>query len=184
MPKFEIEKLRIIHYPDPRLRGKARPVEQFDGELAALAERMHALMREDKGVGLAAPQLGLGLRMFVMNHTGEPGDARTFVNPVIRDKQGAAEAEEGCLSLPGVFVQVRRAASCAIEARDVRGEPIRLEGSELIARVWQHETDHLDGRLIIDRMGPSDALKVKKTLQALEEQYRNNPAGRHDGKVM
>jgi peptide deformylase len=128
--------------------------------------------------------VGLALRMFVMNPTGEPADARTFVNPAIRDKHGAADAEEGCLSLPGVFVQVRRAASCAIDAQDLTGKPIRVEGSELIARVWQHETDHLDGRLIIDRMGPADKLATRKTLQALEEQHRTNPSGRHDGKIM
>jgi peptide deformylase len=136
-----IEKLRIVLYPDPALRKKCKPVEQFDEELAALADRMLKLMRDAKGVGLAAPQVGVLLRMFVCNPTGEPGDDQVWFNPVLPNLEGMAEAEEGCLSLPNVNVPKRRAQRAVIEGYDAAGNPKRAEGSDLVARIWQHETD-------------------------------------------
>src|SRR5215211_3289943 len=96
------EDLQIIQYPDPRLKKASLPVEKFDESLKALAARMFQLMREARGVGLAAPQVGQNVRMFVMNHTGEPADDRVYVNPELVDAEGAEEGEEGCLSLPGI----------------------------------------------------------------------------------
>lgn len=170
--KYELDRLAIIHYPDPRLRTPCETVTQFDQDLADLAARMLALMKGAKGVGLAAPQVGLLLRVFVMNPTGEEADAMAFVNPVIREPRGAAEAEEGCLSIPGVNAQIRRAAHCRIMAQNLKGEPVELEGQDLLCRIWQHETDHLNGVLILDRMGPGDKLATRKTLQALETSYK------------
>ena len=169
--KSDLETLAIIHYPDPRLRQVCRPVTKFDGHLAELVGRMRQLMHDGKGVGLAAPQVGSPLRLFVMNSTDDPQNDLVFVNPVIRGRSGSAEAEEGCLSLPGVNVNVRRAKRCQIEAQDLQGNPVILEGEDLLCRVWQHETDHLDGVLIIDRMGPTDKIAMRKTLRALEEGY-------------
>ncbi len=169
--KRDRDELRIIHYPDPRLRQRCQPATQFDERLAALAEQMVQLMEADRGVGLAAPQVGVLLRMFVMSMAGEKEDARVFVNPVIRDRRGSAEAEEGCLSLPNIHVNVRRAKSCRIEAQDLQGRPLELEGEDLECRVWQHETDHLDGVLLIDRMGPGDRIATRKTLKSLEESF-------------
>jgi peptide deformylase len=170
--KLDPAKVTVIHYPDPRLRVKCEPVRDFDDNLAALAARMIELMRTQAGVGLAAPQVGVPLRMFVMNHTGEDADTRVFVNPVITDRQGSAEAEEGCLSLPAVHVQVPRAVQCRIVAQDLKGNPIELAGQDLECRIWQHETDHLEGLLITDRMGPTDRIATKKTLQALVDNYK------------
>ncbi len=170
--QYDIGTLAIIHYPDPRLRKKCAAVTEFDADLAALAERMHKLMCDGKGVGLAAPQVGLLIRMFVMNPTGEPDGVMTLVNPLISDRAGSAEREEGCLSLPEVFVQVRRPETCLVAAQTVTGETIEFEADNMIARVAQHETDHLDGKLILDRMGPADKIATRKTLQALEENYR------------
>jgi peptide deformylase len=168
----ELQELTIVHYPDPCLRKVCEPVTEFDDELAALAARMLELMHAGHGIGLAAPQVGLLKRMFVMNSTGEPTDDAVFVNPEIRDMHGSREAEEGCLSLPEIYVQVRRAARCRIVAQDLNGQPIELEGEDLQCRVWQHETDHLNGILILDRMGPSDRIATRKRLKELEAAYR------------
>lgn len=169
-PRFE--DVRIRHYPDPVLRKKAVGVTQFDAELADLADQMFAIMAENKGVGLAAPQVGQLIRMFVMNPTGEPESGIALINPELHDVSGAEEAEEGCLSLPGIHIQVRRATEARLTFQDLTGAAQELEGVDLIARIWQHELDHLNGVLILDRMGPSDRIATRKTLQALEEGYR------------
>lgn len=171
--KDGFKSLRIIHYPDPRLRRACEPVTEFDGTLAALVERMLVLMETGKGVGLAAPQVGVTQRLLVMNPTLEPGATQVLVNPTIHDAHGSAEAEEGCLSLPGVTAQVRRAQRCVVTAQDLQGRPIELELEDLPARVVQHETDHLNGVLIVDRMGPSDRIATRKTLRALEDQFQS-----------
>ncbi len=173
-----LDELTIINYPDPRLRERCAPVTEFNGELEALARRMLELMRERRGVGLAAAQVGVPLRLFVMNMTGQPDGDRAYVNPEIRDAVQMREAEEGCLSIPEVTVTVRRAHSCRLVARTLSGEPVELEGEGLQARVWQHETDHLDGVLILDRMGPGDALATRRALRELEDVYARRKRGK------
>lgn len=168
----ELAKLTILHYPDPRLRTPCQTVTEFGAALAALAARMLELMREAKGVGLAAPQVGAMVRLFVMNTTSDPENVGVYVNPAIRNPSGSTEAEEGCLSIPQVNVQVRRATRCTLVAQDLQGRPVELQGADLVARVWQHETDHLNGVLILDRMGPGDRIATRKTLKALEDAYR------------
>lgn len=165
------EDLKIILWPDPRLRKTSRPVEVFDDSLAALSARMFELMREFKGVGLAAPQVGLNIRLFVANPTGEPGDNRIFVNPHLSDAEGEAEADEGCLSLPGIDATILRSKSITIRAQDVKGQPFELVSDDFPARVWQHEFDHLNGTLLMDRMGPADKIAAKKKLRELEEKF-------------
>jgi peptide deformylase len=169
--QHDLDEFSIIHYPDPRLRQRCETVDEVDGDLAALADRMFELMYEQKGVGLAASQVGVLKRLFVVNMTGEEKDRQVFVNPVLRDRQGSVEAEEGCLSLPGVNVNVRRSKRCRIEAHDLQGNPLELEAEDLVCRCWQHELDHLDGVLITDRTGPSDRMAVRKVLRSLEEGY-------------
>lgn len=161
--------LQIVHYPDARLRQRAVAVREFNDDLRAIIARMFEVMREERGVGLAGPQIGVPLRVFVMNATGEARDDLVLINPVLSDQEGAAEAEEGCLSLPGVSVHVRRAVRARLKAQDDRGRPIELIGQDLVARIWQHEIDHLDGVLIIDRMGPGDELATRKVLRSLED---------------
>jgi peptide deformylase len=168
----ELEKLTIVRYPDPRLRQICKPVTDFDGDLKALVERMLELMHQGRGIGLAAPQVGVSKRLFVMNITGEQKDDMVFVNPEIHAMHGIREAEEGCLSFPEIYAQIRRAAKCTIKAQDLDGEPIVLRGEDLLCRVWQHETDHLNGTLIPDRMGPSDRIANKKKLKELEAAYK------------
>jgi peptide deformylase len=165
------EDLKIIHYPDPRLKKVSQPIIDIDATIQALAGRMFELMREHKGVGLAAPQVGQNIRMFVMNHTGEPGDDRVYINPVLSDADGEEEAEEGCLSLPNIHVNVARAKRLRMQAIDLNGKPIDQAGEGFIARVWQHEFDHLIGTLLTDRMGPVAKMTYRKALKELSEEY-------------
>lgn len=167
-----LSKLGIVLYPDPILKKKAEEVMQFGQPLRALADRMFELMREDKGVGLAAPQVGVGWRMFVCNPTGEPADDLICVNPKLVELSGAEEKEEGCLSIPGVTVTMRRAVRAVMQAVDIEGRPFQLAQTDLPARIWQHEIDHLDGRLIIDSMSPADEIANRRALKQLREQYK------------
>jgi len=165
------EDLKIIHYPDPRLKKISAPVASFDDRLRALAARMLELMREARGVGLAAPQVGENIRLFVMNATGEPGDDRVYVNPELSDAEGEEEAEEGCLSLPNIHVKVTRSTKIHMRAFDLEGNPIEQVGTGFPARVWQHEFDHLNGTLLTDRMGPVAKMTHRKVLNELKEKY-------------
>jgi peptide deformylase len=165
------EKLTILSYPDPRLRKTGVEVGNFDQSLAALAKRMLELMRQAKGVGLAAPQVGHGIRLFVMNATGKPEDDRIFVNPEVCQADGEEISQEGCLSLPGINVDVPRAKTVKLRAKDVVGNPVEQTETGYIARIWQHEVDHLNGVLIIDRAGPTAKMESRKTLKELEEKY-------------
>ena len=167
--------LKIIEYPDPRLRKVSRPVETFDSSLKALAERMLQLMREHRGVGLAAPQVGLNIRLFVMNPSGDPKDDRVYVNPELSEAEGSEEAEEGCLSLPGINARIVRDKTLRLRARDLEGNDIEQMESGYIARIWQHEFDHLNGTLILDRMGTVARMGAKKTLRELEERFARKP---------
>jgi peptide deformylase len=176
MTKRDLDKLHVIHYPDPRLRAVSEDVTTFDGELKALVARMVELLASEKGLGLAASQLGVNRRVAIMSPTGQPGDIRVLVNPVLHELHGSLEAEEGCLSLPGINVQVRRAQHCRVTAQDLEGRKIEQTLEDLPARICQHETDHLNGVLIIDRMGPSDRVATRRILKALEDSYKSRPA--------
>jgi peptide deformylase len=163
-------------------------VEKFDPPLKQLAARMFQLMRDARGVGLAAPQVGQNIRMFVMNHTGEPADDQVYINPVLTEAEGSEEAEEGCLSLPGLNVRVVRDKTLRIRAKDLEGNDIDRVESGYIARVWQHEFDHLNGTLITDRMGAVAKMAARKLLRELEEafatQQKKGPLDRPDKKRM
>ena len=161
--------LRIVTYPDPVLRQPAEAVTEFNDEVRGVAHRMLELMREAPGVGLAAPQVGLSWRVFVANPTGEPGDDRVFINPeIVEASRDVAAMEEGCLSLPEIRGEVQRPRRVTVRAIDLDGERFELTSDELPARVWQHEIDHLDGVLIIDKMTRMDRLANRRPLKALE----------------
>ncbi len=165
------ENLKIILWPDPRLKKVSKPVEVFDEQVAALAGRMFELMRISRGVGLAAPQVGVNIRLFVMNHNGEPTSDRVYINPVLSDPDSEEEDEEGCLSLPKVSVSVWRSKTLKIKAVDLQGRPFEQMETGYIPRIWQHEIDHLNGILLTDRMGPVARMTHRKLLKDLEEQY-------------
>jgi len=142
---------QIRQYPDPGLRLRAKEVEAFDGDLRALAGRMTRLMEGANGVGLAANQVGVLRRVLVMQ-AGEDEEPLALVNPVLVERSDETDSDnEGCLSLQGVLVPVERALSVVVEARDPDGAEVRLELEGLPARVVQHEVDHLDGVLVLDR---------------------------------
>ncbi|MGA2230135.1 MAG: peptide deformylase [Tepidisphaeraceae bacterium] len=168
------EELKIILYPDPRLRKMSKPVKEFNSELALLAARMLELMREAKGVGLAAPQVGKNIRLFVMNATGKPEDDRVIVNPALSEAEGEETAEEGCLSIPDVKIDVLRAKTLKLEAHDLSGKPIEETQSGYVARIWQHEFDHLNGTLLTDRMGPLAKITHRRKLKELEDQWASD----------
>jgi peptide deformylase len=146
--------LALRFYGDPILRRKAPPIDAFSPRIRDLAEAMFDCMYREAGVGLAAPQVGLETRLFVVDVEDDAGARvkRAFANPVIVEQSGAIVGEEGCLSIPGVRADVKRAARVVVEAKDETGAPFRLEAEGLLARVIQHETDHLDGILFLDRL--------------------------------
>jgi len=146
--------LQIRQYPDPVLRLEAQEVQEFDGDLAQLVERMMRLMQDARGVGLAANQVGILRRVFVFQ-ADEESEPRALVNPAIVERSDELdEDDEGCLSMQGVVVPVERPVRIRLEARDEHGDPVTLELEGLPARVAQHELDHLDGVLILDRTTP------------------------------
>jgi peptide deformylase len=154
---------RIRQYGDSVLRMKARDVETFDDDLERLVERMTALMHEASGVGLAATQVGVLRRLFVFVDDGED---RVIVNPVITRSSGEIELDdEGCLSLRDVLVPVERPTNVTIEGVDAKGKPVRLELEPPSSRVVQHELDHLDGVLIIDRTDEQSKRAALATLR-------------------
>jgi len=170
---LDLRNLEITLYPDPVLRRKASAVGAVTQEVREVAGRMIELMHEANGVGLAAPQVGVGWRMFVTCVSREPADTRVFIDPVLTGPSREQEAfEEGCLSLPNLNVPIRRPVKIAIEATDLQGQRFTLESDELAARVWQHEYDHLDGVLIVDRMNQLDRMANRDVLKQLERQYK------------
>jgi peptide deformylase len=159
-------------YPDPILRRKAKAVAKVTPEIRALVAEMFALMRAEEGAGLAAPQVGESLRLFITEARPDEGvPERVFINPVLSRLDGElAPYDEGCLSLPEIRGMIRRPAFAAIDAIDLDGNPFHLESDAFPARVWQHEFDHLDGVLIIDRMTPIDRLRARKAVKELERE--------------
>lgn len=156
---------QIRQYPDAVLRMRANEVEQFDDDLARLADKMAHLMRDAHGVGLAATQVGVLQRLFVFQATDEE-DVTAIVNPEITKRSSeVAEAEEGCLSLQGVLVPVERALDVTVEGQDLTGAPLELELDEMDARVVQHEIDHLDGVLILERTTDESRREALATLR-------------------
>lgn len=159
--------LEIIQFPHPVLRHKSRPLQRVDADLRRMVGEMFDLMYQARGIGLAANQVGLPYRLFVTNITADPEQReqeRVFLNPVLSKPKGLAEAEEGCLSLPGLYAQVKRPERITIAAYNLAGEEVTLDLDDLPARVVQHETDHLDGVLFIDRLSESALAELREPL--------------------
>ncbi len=167
----DIPSLTIVKYPDPRLRDQGETVTVFDEHLRALIEKMFELMYRYNGVGLAAQQVGLPLRLFVANPTLSEGDERIYINSELIDLSGSAEAEEGCLSFPNLYVAIKRAATATIRATDAEGNTFEQTGGDLLARIYQHEHDHTEGRLLVDRMSPVAKIANRRLLKAMEDEY-------------
>jgi peptide deformylase len=158
----------ILQYPDKRLRIRAEPVAAVTPEVVALIEDMKETMYAAPGCGLAAPQIGVSLRLFIVDTAGEdePSALKVFINPEIVVREGKAVWEEGCLSFPGVHEEIERAAKITVRATNEHGQPVELTAEGLLGVAVQHENDHLDGVLMIDHMG---ALKRRLALRKLEK---------------
>jgi peptide deformylase len=156
--------LKVRKYGDPVLRRKAEPVKEITSDIAHILADMVDTMYDETGIGLAAPQVGVSLRLMVVADDNGRG-VQALVNPVIVEQRGEATAEEGCLSLPGIFAPVTRSEWVRVQAQDVHGEPLTLEGRGLRARVLQHEMDHLDGVLFIDRLDAMARDRIKRRIK-------------------
>jgi peptide deformylase len=166
----------IVHYPHPVLRFKSSEVTRIDEPFRAVVREMFELMYKANGIGLAANQVGLPLRFFVFNaagERGEQGEELSLINPVIRNRRGGEVGEEGCLSLPGLYGDVRRAEEIVVEAFDLAGQPIRATLTGLPARVVQHEYDHLDGVLFVDRISDEQKVNLTPKLEEFEHDYQS-----------
>jgi peptide deformylase len=167
--------MKIVTYPHPSLRHSAKPLTAIDKTVRLHIGTMLELMYEGRGLGLAGPQVALPYQIFVMNLKGDANEReaeRAYINPVIMDRKGSIEGEEGCLSFPGLFQKVRRAKSITFQAYNIKGELVEGAASELEARVWQHEVDHLHGTLFIDKMGAIAKLASRSELRKFEHDYR------------
>ena len=167
--------MQIVQYGHPALRWKSKPVQAITDELREVVRQMFELMYSAKGVGLAANQVALPYRLFVVNVAADPEQKEeefVFLNPRIRRRKGSTAGEEGCLSLPNLYANVERADEIVVEAYDLQGEGFEMDLDELPARVVQHETDHLDGVLFVDRLNPDERLKLEPKLLAFESEFR------------
>ena len=165
-------KLEILEFPDPRLRTVAQPVETFDGRLGTLIDDMLETMYGASGIGLAATQVDVHQRVLVMDVSDSRDQPRAFVNPEIVDREGEQVCEEGCLSVPGVYAEVKRANRVKVRAQDRDGETFELELEGLAAVCLQHEMDHLQGKLFVDYLSPLKRQMVRRRLEKQRRQDR------------
>lgn len=172
--------LNLVHYPDPFLRKRAEEITEFDAGLKELAEAMLDTMYEAQGVGLAAPQVGIGKRIFVLNPTGDREDRAqemVLINPEVKTGKPREWGEEGCLSIPGIHGEVERHHRAVTRFRDLDGKEQLVEAEGFLARIIQHELDHLDGRLFIDRLSPTDRMRTRAGIERLEARYEAAQGG-------
>lgn len=164
--------LEIVHYPDPILLTPGEPVVDFDDELKRLVKDMFDTMYAYRGVGLAAPQIGLSKRMFVMDCAGgrDPKQKIVMINPEVIAVEGEQNGNEGCLSFPGISFQIKRNLRAIVKAQNEKGEWFELDGMELTARCMLHETDHCDGIVFLDKASPLKRELVKRKIRKLQKQ--------------
>jgi len=171
---MDAEELQIRYYPDDVLRKRCAPVRRVDDDVLRRARAMLDLMYVSDGVGLAGPQVGWSSRIITLDteqaHEGE----RIFVNPRIVSREGAMELEEGCLSLPGIRLNVPRSEHVQVVAYTIMGQRVEVEAEGFAACAWQHELDHLNGVLIIDRVTPTALITVRDQLKQLERELASS----------
>jgi len=155
----------ILEFPDPRLRARALPVTRFDAELGQLIDDMFETMYAAPGIGLAAPQVDVQLRLLVIDLSEERNQPLVLINPEILSREGVAVTEEGCLSLPGIFDEVQRAAKIRVRAQDRNGEAFERDYEGTLAVCVQHEMDHIDGKLFVDYLSDLKRERIRKKLE-------------------
>lgn len=161
---------KIIYLPDERLRLVAKPVEQFDEALQTLINDMFETMYHARGVGLAAPQIGISLRLSVIDVMGDKKQQLVLANPEIIAAEGEAEYDEGCLSVPGAYDKVVRAEKVTIRAQDRFGEAFEMTAEGLLGECFQHEIDHLNGKLFVDLLSPLKRAMARRKLDKFKRQ--------------
>ncbi|MCK5189750.1 MAG: peptide deformylase [Methylococcales bacterium] len=160
----------VLEFPDRRLRTKAKEVTVFDQAIKTLVDDMLETMYEAKGVGLAATQINVHQRVIVIDVSEEKDAALCLINPEIIEKQGIEESEEGCLSVPGFFENIKRADHVKIKAQDKEGKSFEMEAGELLSVCIQHEMDHLEGKLFVDYLSPLKRNRIKAKLDKIHKQ--------------
>ena len=173
---IDIEKCRITHYPAEVLAGAAGPVEKSDDNIRRLAEKMTEIMLERKGIGLAAPQAGVPLRIFIISLDGTRENVKVYINPTVTPAGESSLIEEGCLSVPDVRTNIRRYAKCTVTATDLDGNEFTEQAEGLYARALQHEYDHMQGITIVSRMGYTAKIAHRKQLKRLKEEHKSKGA--------
>ena len=163
---------RIVKEPDPILRRPAKQVASVSPELTELIERMIRTMYAARGVGLAANQIGSDLAVLVASPEGTPGKEIVLVNPVIEQRKGRATLPEGCLSLPGISAEVSRAAAVTASGLDAKGNKVMIQAEGLLAKILQHETDHLNGQLFVDRLNLLKKFKLLQQYKSIAQTLR------------
>ncbi|MHC4182705.1 MAG: peptide deformylase [Planctomycetota bacterium] len=169
--------MKIVTYPDPVLMRKAAPIEEIDNNICEIAQKMLDTMYDACGIGLAAPQIGLSKRLVVLDATGQKTGERVFINPQIIDERGETVEEEGCLSFPDVMGKVIRSQYVTVTAYNLEGKKLEIEAEGLLSRVWQHEIDHINGRLFIEMMTPASRIANQQKIKEFELAYQNSSAG-------
>lgn len=166
------ENCHLTRYPAPVLNKAAEPIADIDDNVRRLAAKMIDIMLENKGLGLAGPQAGVALRIFVVSLDGTKQNAKVYINPTLIPDAQLEPMQEGCLSLPGIFTKVRRHRECSVKATGLDGKEFTEQAEGLLARVFQHECDHLDGVLIIDRIGEVAKIAFRARLKELKKIYQ------------
>ena len=169
----KLDNLEIIHWPDPRLKIVGQRIEVFDQNLKLLTTRMIDLMNQAQGVGLAATQIGLDLQLFVARSPGQMDQPRAYINFELFEIGGPVSSEEGCLSVPGITTKIRRTSKMGIRAQDTDGKEFEQETDKLLSRVLQHEFDHCNGLVIVDRMSRLQRIAHRRAIRELEEAYES-----------
>ena len=164
-----MSKLEVLHFPDPRLRKKALPVELVDDEIRQIAADMLETMYEEGGIGLAATQVNIQKRIVVIDISEDRNIPMTLINPVVTASDGLEQMQEGCLSVPGYYDDVERAERISVSFLNTEGETIKKDADGLLSVCIQHEIDHLDGKLFIDYLSP---LKRQRLLKKIEKQEK------------
>ncbi|MCG8072508.1 MAG: peptide deformylase [Candidatus Thiodiazotropha taylori] len=169
--------LDILHFPDPRLRNKAKPVAQVDDSIRRLVDDMLETMYQAPGIGLAATQVNVAKRVVVIDLSEEKNGPLCLINPEIIERDGIEQMEEGCLSVPGIFETVSRADKIRFKALDRDGVPFEEEAEGLLAVCVQHELDHLDGKLFVDYLSSLKRQRIRKKLEKESRQQTSSTAG-------
>jgi len=167
---IDVGKCRMTRYPAHVLAGLAEPIEKIDENVRQLVEKMTDMMIDNKGIGLAGPQAGVGLRLFIISLDGSRESVRVYINPTVTTKgDEVLQVEEGCLSVPGIYTKIRRYKHCSVTATGLDGKKFTDEAEGLYARALQHEYDHLEGLTIVNRMGQAAKITHRKQLKRLCE---------------